>query len=523
MKPNEKLIIASCSLLVARSDLLAQVHDAIIATDINGIICFWNASAERVYGYCADEVIGKSVGLLYFSEDVPLLHEAVLGPLRAKGLLEVRLRRRRKDNAEVFVSLRVSVIHDMSGIVIGYVGCSHDITERKKAEDELARTSADLERRVQERTRDLFELNFKLEEEAAERRRIAFELRESQERLQHLLLRSPGVLYSCEPSGNFPATFTSDNASSVFGYSAQQFVQEPSFWVDHIHPDDRARVLESAAKTLEAGFSCHEYRFQHGDGGYRFIRDSAVAVRDDAGAVVEIVGYCEDITAEKEAEQARKEQEQLRFLADTLLSTQESERRRISRELHDDLNQRLATLILGIGLLERDLPNAAHLIQSRLHELKEEAAKISDEVRRIALQLHSAGLEQFGLPAALEQECATLAVRSQITIGFESKSARKALPEDVSLSLYRVAQECLRNVVRHSQAQRAVVSLEDTADGIRLCVHDNGIGFEQNEVRARKSLGLISMNERVRQVNGTLILNSSKGGGTSVEVCVPIA
>jgi two-component system sensor histidine kinase UhpB len=187
------------------------------------------------------------------------------------------------------------------------------------------------------------------------------------------------------------------------------------------------------------------------------------------------------------------------------------------------LNQRLATLILEIGLLERDLPCAADLIQSRLHDLKDQAAKISDEVRRIALQLHSAGLEQFGLRAALEQECATLADRAKITIRFKSKSARKVLPEDVSLSLYRVAQECLRNVVRHSQAQRALVTLEDTSDGIRLCVEDNGIGFEQGEVRARKSLGLISMNERVRLVNGTLLLDSNKGRGTRVEVRVPLA
>src|SRR5690348_2810356 len=256
-------------------DLLAQVHDAIIATDIQGVILSWNTGAERVYGYSAAEATGKSVRLLYFPEDFPLLEKAVLEPLRAKGLHNLRLRRRRKDGTEVFVSLRVSVIRDASGTVIGFVGCSHDITDRKNVEDQLARSSAELERRVQERTRDLFELNSKLEEEVAERRRIAFELRESQERLQHLLLWSPGVLYSCEPSGDFPATFASDNAASVFGYPAQQFVQKPSFWVDHVHPEDRASVLESAAKMAEEGSSSHEYRFQHSDGSYRFIRDSA--------------------------------------------------------------------------------------------------------------------------------------------------------------------------------------------------------------------------------------------------------
>ena len=123
----------------------------------------------------------------------------------------------------------------------------------------------------------------------------------------------------------------------------------------------------------------------------------------------------------------------------------------------------------------------------------------------------------------MEQECATLAERGQIRIAFNSNSDRKVLPEDVSLSLYRVAQECLRNVVRHSQAERALVTLEDTAEGIRLCIQDNGIGFEPDEIRSRKSLGLISMNERVRLVSGTLLVDSSKGRGTRVEVLVPLA
>jgi two-component system sensor histidine kinase UhpB len=156
-----------------------------------------------------------------------------------------------------------------------------------------------------------------------------------------------------------------------------------------------------------------------------------------------------------------------------------------------------------------------------LTELKESAAAISDSVRAIALQLHSAGLEQFGIRAALEQECASLAQRTGMRIRFSGKSASYTLPENVSLCLYRVAQECLRNVVRHSAAERASVTLSESAGSIALCVTDNGVGFNFDEKRGR-SLGLTSINERVRLLNGALTVDSRIGRGTRVEVRIPL-
>jgi PAS domain S-box-containing protein len=502
-------------------ELLAHVHDSIIVTDLDGTIRSWNAGAERVYGYSSAEVIGKNIELLYFPEEAHLRETALLKPLRSKDLHELRLRDRRKDGSEIFVSIRASVLRDPSGAVIGLVGCSNDITQQKNAEDALLRLRADLERRVEERTRDLTDVNRQLQDEMEERRRVELALRASQERLQHLLRESPGVLYSCEPAHDFAATFTSDNVAAVFGYPTTEFVQTPSFWLDHVHPEDRERVLREAATIIEAGQHNQEYRFLHGDGTYRIIRDSAVAVRDDAGTVVEIVGYCADITGEKRAEQVRWEQEKLHFLTEALLTTQEAERKRISRELHDDLNQRLAVLILEIGLLERGLPKTGDAMKAELKALKARAADISDEVRRIALRLHSAGLDQLGLKAALEHECAIVSDHTEIQTEFTSTLSRE-LPEHVALCLYRVAQECLRNIVRHSKARLASVRLEDVAGAIELTVTDDGVGFDPREVRGRQNLGFISMSERIRSVNGTLLVDSGGGQGTQVKVRVPL-
>jgi len=509
------------------AELLAHIHDAVVASDVNGIIQSWNAGAERVYGYTASEAIGQNISLLYFPEDVTRhfgkrvtdLADAVQ---KAQALHSQTLRRRHKDGREIFVSLRLALIRDETGEVARFVGCSNDVTESTHAKDALLRAHADLEQRVKDRTRDLVDLNDQLLEEVAERRRMELALRTSEERLQHLLRESPGVLYSCEPADDFAATFTSDNVTAVFGYSVEQFVREPSFWLDHVHPEDREHVLRNAARIVEKGQHSHEYRFLHGDGSYRVIRDSAVAVHDEFGTVIEVVGYCVDITGERHAEQARREQERLHVLAEALLTTQEAERKRISRELHDDLNQRLAVLILEIGLLERDLPAGGRKLRPSLIALKERAAQISDEVRRIALQLHSAGLDQLGLRAALEHECASISNRSPIRVDFRSKSVLEALPEAVSLCLYRVAQECLQNIVRHSKARHAKVTLELGAGGIQLLVEDDGVGFDPKQSRARESLGFISISERVRSVKGTLLIESAAGAGTDVKVHVPL-
>jgi PAS domain S-box-containing protein len=509
-----------------QSQLLGLVHDAVIATDTNGTIHSWNAGAERLYGYSPAEVFGNNIRLVYFPEDLAGLPAEVANPVqsaaRGRDLIDAMVRRRHRDGRSLLVSLRIAVIRDASGAIAGFITCSNDITQRKLAEDALVRAHAELEQRIEERTRDLWQTNARLEAEVAERRRVEAELRASRERLDHLLLRSPGVLYS-SGVGNIRPTFVSQNAASVFGYPAGEFLDHPAFRMDHVHPDDRAQAQSFPAHVAREGQHSVDYRFLHGDGSWRYVRDSAVAVRDESGKPVEIVGYWLDVTEEKRAEEDRREQERLRFFAETLLTTQEAERKRVSRELHDDLNQRLATLILDAGILEQNLPSPPGEIRKRLTQLKRQAAGISDSVRAIALQLHSAGLEQFGLRAALEQECASLAQRTSVRIAFRSRRVPEAMPENVSLCLYRVAQECLRNVLRHSGARRAVVTLEGFNGSIRLRVKDDGAGFDVDRARGRKSLGLISMNERVRLIGGALTIDSRSSGGTLVEVRAPLS
>jgi PAS domain S-box-containing protein len=477
--------------------LFDQVHDAIVSTDGDGVVRAWNAGAERIYGYSAAEAGGQHVSFLYFPEDLPILERDVLEPLKTKDFHELTLRSRRKDGGEIFVALRLSVVRDESGVAVSLIGCSNDITQRKRAEDALLR-------------------------ETAQRKQTERALQGSEQKLKQLLLRGPAVLWTCKPFGDYGATFVSENVTALFGYNPQDFLQDSGFWMAHVHPDDRGHLLGQIAERSITGRWFTEYRFLHRDGEYRFVRDSAMAVTDDAGNIVEFVGHMVDITAEKQADEDHLEREKLRFFAEALLTAQETERKRVSRELHDDLNQRLATLILKIGMLERDSSAPAKRVRQELAGLKREVAAISDDVRRIALQLHSAGLEQFGLCPALEQECAAVSERTGIKITFQAASVPDVLPEDVAMCLYRVAQECLRNVTKHAQAIRAKVTLEGAHGQIQLRVEDKGVGFDPGKIRTRKSLGLISMNERLRQVGGTFRIESAPGSGTRVEAHVPL-
>jgi len=233
----------------------------------------------------------------------------------------------------------------------------------------------------------------------------------------------------------------------------------------------------------------------------------------------------------KEAEEAlrqseaslRRHREQLRDLAAHLVSVQEAEQKRLARELHDGLNQQLALLSVALEKLHLEIRSRAKPLQKRTEELIDGVAKISDDVHRMAYRLHPAVLENLGLPAALETECLHFAKSEGIRVDFEQHNEGPSLPEHVSLCLYRVAQETLRNIARHSGARNAEVRLTILPDQVRLLIRDYGAGFDLDNLGKTRGLGFFSMEERVHQVNGKLTIDSNPGKGTRVEVTVSLS
>lgn len=202
-----------------------------------------------------------------------------------------------------------------------------------------------------------------------------------------------------------------------------------------------------------------------------------------------------------------------------LLAAEEEERRRVSRELHDELGQRLALLELQIEEMERRLGSDPDVIVG-LEKLRANVGVIADDVHRICYRLHPAILEHLGLVAALRSYCEEFSTWSGIKTRFSYCAVPAQLPPAVSLCVYRVVQEGLRNVAKHSRASRALVVLRGTSGGIQLVLRDDGRGFDLGRARS-KGLGLTSLDERVRLSGGTCVIRSAPGRGTRIQASVP--
>jgi signal transduction histidine kinase len=221
-------------------------------------------------------------------------------------------------------------------------------------------------------------------------------------------------------------------------------------------------------------------------------------------------------------EKLHQSHNQVRKLLGRLIDVQEAERRRISRELHDDLNQKIATLSMNISQLKRNVPMPDGALISELDQLRETASDLTNEVRRLSHQLHPAVLEHLGLVKALESYIASFAHEEQIDVRLSAELRDERIPFQTSICLYRVAVEALRNVARHSGARSAVVSLKRDSEVLELCVSDSGNGFDVERFKQDGGLGLISIEERLRLLQGSCDIFSTPGRGSMLVAKVPL-
>jgi len=219
----------------------------------------------------------------------------------------------------------------------------------------------------------------------------------------------------------------------------------------------------------------------------------------------------------------RESQRELRVLTGRLLQAQETERRRIARELHDDLNQGLALLSVELDVLGRGPLESATQLGGRVRELSARVKQLSSSVHGLSHQLHPSKLEQLGLVATVRGLCNELTQSHGLPVAFTHAGFPEVIPEDAALCLYRIVQEALRNVIKHSGARHAGVELSRSGETMGLLrVVDDGAGFDPGSIRGKGGLGLVSMRERLHLVNGSLVITPRPSGGTSIEVRVPL-
>jgi PAS domain S-box-containing protein len=383
----------------------------------------------------------------------------------------------RKDRSLVWVNLTVSLVRTASGEPRHFISVVEDITEHKRADEAFRASDARLAAAADLAGLAFYEVDFD--------QRVAF----IDDRFRDIC----GVPPDCD-----------------------QGLQPLEFWIEHLHPDDRERVMDQRRRMHDGRLQRLnvEYRFLHPVHGEKWIHHVArVARRDATGRTIASFGVLRDITERKRAEDERRD------LSQRLIRAHEEERAMLARELHDDLTQRVAVLAIEVGRAELAAPEGSQA--QAMRSAREGLVRLSEDIHSLAYQLHPSVLEELGLTEALRAECERVCRQGRVDLSLEFEPLPAFVGRDAALCLFRVAQEALNNVTRHAGARAASVALRQKDSGVLLAVHDDGVGFDPASPGTRRSLGLASMRERLRLLNGTLDIESAPGRGTEVIAWVP--
>jgi PAS domain S-box-containing protein len=438
---------------------------------------------KEMLGYADDEIVPTLHAWeeLLHPDDRPradALNAAVTGGQRT---YEGEFRLRHKNGHYVTVLTRgLPIRRDGTGPVVRIVGTHLDITERKRTE--LA-------------------------------------LRESEERLTLAFAGAQEGIWDWDLETN--AVVYSARWKEMLGYAEDEVEPHISAWERLVHPDDRAaadRAHESVVRgqpTYEA-----EFRLRHKEGRYIHVLSRGFPVRrEPGGPVIRIVGTHFDLTErrKREAERARAE------LLAHLVFVQEDERRRIARDMHDHFGEQLTALSLQIGALKKVSGQGADL-SAHLTALEAIADRLDRDVDHLVWELRPTALDDLGLRAALVNYIQEWSRRADIAAELHTSGLLDdRLPSEVETALYRIAQEALNNVAKHSGARRVEVILERRSDCVLLVLEDDGVGFEQSDDKtARGGFGLVGMQERAALVGAHLQVESTPGKGTSIIVRMPV-
>lgn len=290
--------------------------------------------------------------------------------------------------------------------------------------------------------------------------------------------------------------------------------------LERVEESDRNTLREAIARVTDASDSLSvEYRVRYEDDTLHWINSIGEVDFGKDGRPLVLRGVSLDITQRKLAEEGA------RNLSGMLIKAQEEERTRLARELHDDLGQRIAHHAIEIGLIGNKPPEDPELFRSRIDAINEQVSIISSNLSTLSHTLHPANLKRLGLVPAMRGLCRDISSAHEIAIDFRTLDSRLwglSIPDDAALCLYRITQESLRNVIRHSQATHVTVDMSIVDNRIDLLIIDDGVGFNREEVAWKRSLGLTSMQERTRLVGGAFSIQTGNGEGTTIHVSVPV-
>jgi PAS domain S-box-containing protein len=346
----------------------------------------------------------------------------------------------------------------------------------------------------------------------ARNRKADLRLRESEKRFRLVADTTPALIWMCDKEGT--VTYLNDRRIDFTGRNLAMGFGDA--WSAFIHPDDVQSVQAANKRALEQQKEySKEYRLRRRDGVYRWMLDIAAPRVNGDGSFAGFVGSAVDITDQKIAQEA------LEKIGGKLIEAQEEERSRIARELHDDICQRLAILSMELEQANRASNGSGGSL--KLEEIRRHCAEIAVDVQALSHKLHSSKLEYLGLAAAIRSFCREFSQQNDVNVQFAEENVPGFLPRDISLSLFRVAQEALHNALKHSGVRRFSVSLRGLANEIQLEISDLGAGFDVEKAMVDRGLGLVSMQERAHLVHGSFTIESTVKSGTKILVRVPLS
>jgi PAS domain S-box-containing protein len=285
-----------------------------------------------------------------------------------------------------------------------------------------------------------------------------------------------------------------------------------------VHPEDLEALKYAIAELRRERPNLQiTYRMLRADGTVIWVERNFHALFDERGKMLRMIGMVADVTARVRAERELSE------LSGRLIDAQEEERARVARELHDDLGQRMALLQINVERLKQDTAELSSKARRELNNIAELTSECSSELHDISHQLHPSRLDTLGLVTTLRSFCKEFSLQHSLQVRFVHEDVPEEVPKDISLCLFRVVQEALRNVVKHSGAAEVKVELTRDGDQIDLCISDAGAGFDPAFAKLDAGLGLISMRERLRLVGGHLSIESEVSHGTRIRARIPLS
>jgi PAS domain S-box-containing protein len=449
------------------------VDYAIFMLDTAGHVVTWNPGAERIKGYARDEIVGRHCSVFYPEDQRNAgLPERLLKRATERGSVQYEGWRVRRDGTRFWGDVLITALRSREGELRGYAKVTRDMTGRQR--------------------------------ELVQRTLLA----------QAEKLAGVGS-WEWDPVGG--EVTWSDELYRILGLDPDAF--DPSFeaYLERVHPDDRRQSATAVAGALLEGkpFVLQE-RVVRPDGMVRHLRSHGEVLRSERGETVKIVSACLDVTQE------RADQDALRSLTRRVVEAEENERRRIAQELHDRVGQNLSALNINLDIVQAGLEGKAELRQ-RVDDSLRLVESTLQSIENVMAELRPPLLDEYGVGAALGGFADDFSRRTGIRVDLrEEPGITRGLQPPAALALFRIGQEALTNVAKHSGATTVDVEIKRAHSGLEVSIADDGAGFDVAAAGARGRWGMTTMRERAQAVGGHFSLQSELREGTIVRVWVPL-